>query len=98
MAFGIPGKSKNVILRNWLTFLLRDIISQHERHAYHNKRGLGNEIDIKLDYNEEVKRQVRQQFLILKNTNRLDHFQESFAVNDHLIVWEDNQWQILTIF
>ena len=98
MAFGIFGKSKNIILRNWLTFLLRQTISEQERLAYYNKKGLRNEIDIKITYNEEVKRQVWQQFNILNNLNRQDYFRESYAVNEYLIAWEDEQWQILKLF
>ena len=98
MAFGIPGRSKNIILRNWLTFLLREVISQQERVAYHNKKGQSNEIDIKNKYNEEVKRQVWQHCNIFKNLGRSQYFQESFAVNDYLITWQDDQWQILKMF
>ena len=98
MAFGIFGKTKNIILRNWLTFLLRQTIAEHERLAYHNKKGLRNEMKIKMDYNEEVKRQVWQQLNILTNINRLDYFRESYAVNQYLIAWEDDQWQILKLF
>ena len=98
MAFGIPGKTKNITLRNWLTFLLRSIIAQQERIAYHNKKGQHNEIEIKINYNEEVKRQVWQHLNMLKNLDRLGFFQASFAVNDYLITWQQGQWQILTIF
>ena len=98
MAFGIPGKSKNIILRNWLTFLLREVTSQQERIAYYNKKGQRNEIDIKNNYNDEVKRQVWQHYNIFKNIDRSGYFQDSFAVNDYLITWEDDQWNILKIF
>ena len=98
MAFGIIGKTKNIILRNWLTFLLRQTISQQERLAFHNKKGRQNEKDIKIEYNDEVKRQVWQQFNIMSNLNRLDYFRESYGVNDYLITWEEDQWQILKLF
>ena len=98
MAFGILGKSKNVVLRNWLTFLLRQTVSEQERLAYYNKKGLRNEMDIKRNYNEEVKRQVWQQFNILQNMNRLNTFRQNYAINDYLIAWQNEQWQILKLF
>ena len=97
MAFGIPGKTKNITLRNWLTFLLREAISQQESLAYYN-RGKHNEIDIKINYNEMVKTQVWQQYNILNNMNRLDYFDKSFVVNNYLIIKENDKWKILTIF
>ena len=84
-------------MRNWLTFLLKEVISQQERLAYHNKKGQRNEIDIKINYNEEVKRQVWQRLNIFKNLDRSGFFKASFAVN-HLVTWQQDQWQILQIF
>ena len=49
--FGILGTSPAITLRNWLTYVLRFCIHQQENLAYHNKKGLLNELDIKLDYN-----------------------------------------------
>ena len=98
MAFGLPGKTRNEVLRNWLTFLLREIISLQERPAYHNKKGNLNELDIKLNFNEEMKRQILQYYIIYKHLGKEGYFQNSFAINDHIITWEENQWQVLTIF
>ena len=42
--FGIHGNTPNVILRNYLTFLLRKCIADHESIAYYNKKGLTNEL------------------------------------------------------
>ena len=58
--FGILGDSPAVVLRNGLTYVLRFCIYQQESLAYHNKRGLLNETDIKLVYNTQVRREAVQ--------------------------------------
>ena len=98
MAFGLPAVTKNEILGNWLTFLLREIVSLQERPAYHNKKGHLNELDIKLKFNEEMKRQLLQYYILYKHLGKEDYFRNSFAINDYIITWEKNQWQVLTIF
>ena len=96
--FGLHGKQPEVILRNWLTFFLRQIISQYESIAYHNKLGRRNEEKIKLAYNEKVKDEVWHKFNILQNLGREPFFRKIFAAKDYLIAWENEGWQILTIF
>jgi len=96
--FGLAGNSPNIILRNWLTFLLRQCIVDQERAAYHNKKGLQNIDDIKMNFNEKVKTELMQKYLIYQNLERSDYFRKIFAVNNHLIVWENNWWQVLTLF
>ena len=51
MIFGILGNSPTITLRNWLTYCLRFCICQQEVLAYHNKKGLLNELNIKLKLN-----------------------------------------------
>ena len=36
------GNTPKINLRNWLTFLFRQCISEQEDIAYHNKKGQGN--------------------------------------------------------
>ena len=45
--FGLPGTTKPILLRNWITFALRSCIVSQENIAFHNKRGKASEIDIK---------------------------------------------------
>ena len=49
--FGILWDSPAVTLQNWLTYVLRFCIHHQESLAYHYKKGLLNETDIKLVYN-----------------------------------------------
>ena len=67
-AFGLQGKAANIILRNWMTFLLRETIMEQESIAYYNGKGRGNENEIKIRYNERrIKTQIRYHYYITKN-------------------------------
>ena len=96
--FGIQGCTSNVILRNWLTFLLRQCIAEHENIAYYNQKGLGNEIKIKNSFNQMVKTEVWAKYNIYLNLGREEYFKKVFAVNDHLIECNNGQWEILTLY
>ena len=96
--FGMMGTSPEIILRNWLTFNLRQCIVDQEAIAYHNKRGILNEQDIKCNYNAQVKRQVNEKNIIYSNLGRNEYFVKIFAAKDFLITWENDEWQIVTFF
>ena len=61
--FGILGNSPAIVLRNWLTYVLRFCIYWQENSAYHNKKGVLNATDIKLIYNAQVHREAVQRLL-----------------------------------
>ena len=96
--FGMIGTSPEIILRNWLTFNLRQCIVDQEAIAYHNKRGILNEYDIECNYNAQVKRQVNEKKIIYSNLGRNDYFVKILATKDFLITWENDEWQIVTFF
>ena len=96
--FGILGDTPNIILRNWLTFNLRQCILEQERIAYYNKKGMQNLIDIKLAYNQLIKSEVWKKHNLYKNLGRTEYFTKMFAINDYLVVWENEQWNVLTMF
>ena len=98
MAFGLPGHAPNILLRNYMTFLLRECIADQERAAFHNGRGSQNLIDLKIRYNQKIKDEVYMKFNIYKHLGRLGFFEAVFAYNNYLIAWENDCWQILTIF
>ena len=81
-----------------MTFLLRQCIVTQERKAFHNRKGTANALDIKLAFNQTIKREVWIKYNIYQNLGRTTYFRNLFAINDYLITWEDNQWQILTLF
>ena len=96
--FGIIGDEPEIILRNWLTFILRECIVLQERIAFHNKKGKENINDIKISYNQSVKTEVWNKYNIYSNLGRLDYFERIFAAKDYLITRQNNDWQILTLF
>ena len=98
MVFGLAGSKPGIKLRNWLTSLLREYIVRQERIAYHNKKGRHNEVGIKLSYNEAVKAEVWEKYKIFEHLGRTEYFKRMYAVNNHLILWDNEQWQILTIY
>ena len=96
--FGLEGLSPNTILRNWLTFNLRQCIVEQESIAYHNKKGKENIHDIKTKFNHKIKSDLMEKYYIYKNLGRLHYFKKIFAANDYLLTWKNNWWQVLTIF
>ena len=96
--FGLIGTSPEIILRNWLTYTLRQCIVDQERIAYHNRQGRLNEHNIKRNFNARVKREVNEKNIIYSNLGRNDYFVKIFAAKDFLITWENEAWQIVTFF
>ena len=97
-AFGLMGDSPNIILRNWITFILRKCISDQENIAYHNGKGPANIKDIKVNFNDRIHSELMKKYNIFKHLDRLLYFENFFAVNNYLIAWEDDWWQVLTLF
>ena len=96
--FGMVGHTPCVLLRNWLTFILRHCIAEQESVAYHNGKGLANERDIKIKFNDRVKSEAMEKYLIYSNLGRTDYFEKIFTVNDFLVTWENDWYQVLTLF
>ena len=96
--FGIIGNSPGDILRNWLTFLLRHCVVEQERIGYYNKLGCQNEVELKIKFNERVKSEVMAKYRIYANLGRTEYFEKIFSFKDYLLVWEDNWYQILTLY
>ena len=95
MIFGILGTSSAIILRNWLRYVLRFCICQQEFLAYHNNKGLLNELTIKLVYNSRVHREAVQRLLGYKHNGRLDLFYKYYTINEAFVT---KQLQIVTSF
>ena len=96
--FGMHGTTPDVVLRNWLTYLFRRIVAEHEGRAFHNKKGPSNAIDIKIAHNQKVKSELWLKYNIYHHLEREAYFNKIFAVKDYLITWENEQWQVLTLF
>ena len=86
MAFGIVGNTPYIVLRNWLTFLLRDVIRTFERQAFHNNLGEDNAVHIRHAYNARVQREVMRSFITYKNLQRQDFFFKYFNPNGRFLL------------
>ena len=96
--FGIHGTTPDTILRNWMTYLFRQIVAEHEARAFHNKKGQENAKDIRIAYNHKIKSELWLKYNIYRNLGREGYFTKIFAVKDYLITWENSQWNVLTLF
>ena len=74
MAFGLEGNSPVLLVRNWLTFLLRECIVQQEKLAFHNDLGEGNIIHLKHVFNARVIKEVCEAYELAKHDQQLDKF------------------------
>ena len=77
---------------------LRHCIGEQESIAYHNKKGLLNERELKIKYNEEVKAEAMQKYRIYSHLGRTEYFDKIFAFQDYLLIWENDWYQILTLY
>ena len=76
-AFGIVKKKMEIgiLLRNWLTYLLRESIALEERAAYHTSKKPQLEIT-KRKFNELVKLEIHSKYIRYKNDNNLEYFEK----------------------
>lgn len=96
-AFGLIGKIPEIILRNWLTFLFRKNIYECENKSYKNNT-LAKEDHIKKRYNFIIKEEIREKLNIYKNLGQIELFERYFTVKDFLIIWQNEDWQVLSMF
>ena len=73
-AFGITQEkvTTGILLRNWITYLLRDCISQEERAAYYTLQPSIEKVKVKL--NVALDFEIYQKILRYRNNNNLDFF------------------------
>ena len=74
MAFGLEGSSPRILLRNWLTFLLRECIVQQEKIAFHNDLGEGNIVHLKHTFNARVIKEVCEAYELAKHDQQIERF------------------------
>ena len=79
-AFGIfNGKSTGIILRNWVTFLLRRCIAESEREAYRMPNTIDMEKKIKRKLNHVIFLEISRNIFRYKHENKLDTFENNFT-------------------
>ena len=98
-AFGIVQKNQktSIILRNWLTYLLRECISREEREAYYSPNP--NLQKTKLKLNEAMRSEIHIKAILYKNENNLLAFEKVLTYEEILCKkGEDGEYQIMEVF
>ena len=99
-AFGIVQKNqtKGILLRNWLTFLLREYITQEERAAYHaiKKNKLENS---KKNFNHAVRFEMNLKIIRYRKENNLAFLEKIITHGEVLCKKrEDGEYEIKQVF
>ena len=90
MAFGASGNTAKINLRNWLTFLLRECISEQERIAYKNNQGLLNKREIKITYNVKLKEQILTTYRYHEQNNTMQFFKLMYCADGTFLEYDEN--------
>ena len=103
MSFGLYGTSPFVVVRNWLTFLLRECIIKQEKAAFHNDLGMGNIVHLRHTFNARVVQEVCDAYERLKHDQRMDIFHSTynpgrvFLVNPNREVQAENIVRVIQV-
>ena len=90
MAFGMEGNTANILLRNWLTFLLRECIINQESIAYNNQLGLHNIAEIQCTFNARLKKEILQSYEYHKDKNTMHIFREIYRANGVFLMYDND--------
>ena len=84
-AFGIVDikKSNGMILRNWITYKMRELILQFERKAYHSAKIPSMDV-FKAKLNQSIASDLKKWMHIYNNQHKLHIFEKIFAHKDIL--------------
>ena len=99
-AFGIVQKNMTIgiILRNWLTYLLRECIMQEERKAHYapNKTNVEK---TKEKFNQNIIFEIKKKFIRYKNENNLPFFDKMMTHAGVLCNQiEDGEYDVWKVF
>ena len=90
MAFGLDGLTAPVLLRNWLTFKFRQVISFQEYMA-HNNPSQNNTRMIQESMNRVIKTEVHAKYEYYCATDNLSFFRKHYqCVQDFVVIRPDN--------
>ena len=99
-AFGIVQKNQTtgILLRNWLTFLLRECITQEERAAYHTLKKPNLE-NTKKKINQALGFEIHLKIIRYRNENNLAFFEKIIAHGEVVCrKGEDGEYEIKQVF
>ena len=99
-AFGIIERKQTpgILIRNWITYLLRECISKEERLAYHLTKKTNSQ-NIKRKFNNALELEIILKILRYKNENNLLFF-EKLITHGNILCSKiaDEEYDIRTIF
>ena len=99
MAFGMNGQSDQIIVRNWMTYILRQLIQKQEYVAYNSKVPLQNEHHIRIKYNHKIVKEINKMKIRYKGQNNMRYFDRLFTKNPILVTKQaENTYVIKKIF
>ena len=99
-AFGIVNikKCTGMILRNWLTYKMREMIMEFERAAYHSPQSTSIDL-FKAKYNQAMAYEIKCLLIRYKNDNKLTEFDKLIAYKGILCKKiQEGEYQFQTIF
>ena len=99
-AFGIIQETTTtgILLRNWLTYLLRNCIMQEEREAYHAPKKADLE-RIKRKFNQAMAFEIYKKSIRYKNENNSRFFDEMITHEGVLCtIGESGVYQVKEVF
>ena len=97
MAFGLDGHTAPILLRNWMTFLFRQVVSAQEGLASQTP-GLNNARLIQTRMNRLVPAAVHRTYEHCCATNTLPFFAKHFQFLPDFVVIHPDDFGVLTVF
>ena len=99
MAFGLLTATPNSMLRNFLTYTMREMVEKQEKKAYYNSNVNNNMIDFKFKFNSRIRKYVQQSFRSSQKAAAKETFEAFFCVNNALAtVSEEAEFEIANPF
>ena len=98
-AFGISQKEQTVgiLIRNWVTYIIRQSIEQEERETYHSNRPSIEKAKKKI--NETIEDEIKEKLIRYKHENKLDFIEKYITFAEVLCIKQNNgEYQIKKLY
>ena len=98
-AFGIVHKKQTtgILLRNWLTYLLRQTIAEEEKIGFYTKKP--NQQKVKQKFNDVVSSEIKLKAIRYRHENKLELFDKIMTHAEILCKKsEDGEYDIIQVF
>ena len=87
----MAGNTPGVLLRNWITFMLRELVEKQEKKAYYQQGIVKNLQEFKIVFNKRVEKYVHRALLTYDRDGNLDTFLKTFAYNNILVTDSEDE-------